>query len=62
MRLKVFDLYYSLYIADAGLEKLAKNLIFFEYISLERLILEVMNLSDPHIESICSCADTWLEF
>jgi hypothetical protein len=55
-------LYYSLYILDAGSETLSKELLMFEYISLERLEVPVTNWNDFMMQTICKAGQKWLKF
>jgi hypothetical protein len=43
LSLKRFNIYYSLYIGDDGAEIINKDILFFEYIGIERIEVEVTN-------------------
>lgn len=53
MKLKRFNIYYSLYIGLEGAELINKEILFFEYISIERIELEVTNWSSEMQIDLC---------
>ncbi len=50
MQLKLLrlSLYYSLYIGEEGAKNLCSEIIFFEYITLKRIELEVLNWNEDN--------------
>lgn len=49
-------LYYSLYIGNDGAEMFAKNLIYYEYINIERFEVLVTNWNDAMTMSLSKAA------
>ncbi|CAD8043825.1 unnamed protein product [Paramecium primaurelia] len=62
LKLKRFNIYYSLYIGQEGAELINKEILFFEYISIERIELEVTNWSSEMQIDLCKQAINWLKF
>jgi len=57
LKLKRFSIYYSLYILDAGFDLLNPDIIYFEYINLERLELQVTNYNSYMAKGLVTCAN-----
>ena len=55
-------LYYSLYIGNDGAELFAKNLIYYEYINIERFEVLVTNWNDAMTMSVTKAAQSWILF
>jgi hypothetical protein len=47
---------------DAGSEILSKELIMFQYISLERLEVSMTKWNDFMMQKICKAGQKWLKF
>ncbi|CAK55641.1 unnamed protein product (macronuclear) [Paramecium tetraurelia] len=62
LKLKRFNIYYSLYIGLEGAELINKEILYFEYISIERIELEVTNWSSEMQIDLCKQAINWLKF
>ncbi|CAD8121707.1 unnamed protein product [Paramecium sonneborni] len=62
LKLKRITLYYSLYIGDDGAELYNKELLYFEYINVERFEVQVTNWNDAMTNSLCLAAQNWLQF
>ncbi|CAD8110825.1 unnamed protein product [Paramecium sonneborni] len=62
LRLKQFSIYYSLYIGEQGCEIISKDLIFFEYIDIERIDFLVTNFNDQMCDHFTQAAKDWLIF
>ncbi|CAD8189473.1 unnamed protein product [Paramecium pentaurelia] len=62
LKLKQFSIYYSLYIGEVGCEIISKDLIFFEYIDIERIDFLVTNFNDQMCDHFSQAAKNWLTF
>ncbi|CAD8201537.1 unnamed protein product [Paramecium octaurelia] len=62
LKLKQFSIYYSLYIGEAGCDIISKDLIFFEYIDIERIDFLVTNFNDQMCDNFTQAAQNWLAF
>lgn len=47
---------------EEGFQEISKNLLFFEYISLERIEIEICNLSNGCIKHMVEDSNKWLNF
>ncbi|CAD8095982.1 unnamed protein product [Paramecium primaurelia] len=62
LKLKRVTLYYALYIGDDGVKKYVNNLLYFEYINIERFEVQVTNWNDEMTNSLCQAAQCWLQY
>ncbi|CAK60705.1 unnamed protein product (macronuclear) [Paramecium tetraurelia] len=62
LKLNRITLYYSLYIGDDGVQKYVNDLLYFEYINIERFEVQVTNWNDAMTNSLCLAAQNWFQF
>ena len=59
LKLKRFSIYYSLYLGEAQ-DIISYDIIFFEYITIERYENNVTNFKDSDAINLCKAANKWL--
>jgi hypothetical protein len=62
LSLKRFNIYYSLYVEEEGAERITRDILYFEYIAIERFELQVTNFSSAMMVNMCNHAKAWLKF
>lgn len=53
-------MFYSMQIGDVSVEIFSKDLLYFEYINIERIEVLVIQMNDEMISSLCLAAKSWL--
>lgn len=60
--MKTIIFYYSLYLGDDGHEILIRDLMFFEYFNIEKIIFMVTNFNDRNCSDLTKYGKQWFQF